>query len=161
MARKFDSEIKIDESGNWYYKGSEITQENVLSFFKKSLREDEKGLYIENTYAELIEHGYVEAKYFPLFIKDYTIKNEEIFFGLENSIPTRMDAFNFYQDDRDRLFCVLKNSKFLKYGFNSDILQFLSKYLTENGEVYTLNLHGVQLDVQKFVGSIEVNLPIF
>ncbi len=161
MARKFDSEIKIDTLGKWYYKGSEITQEDVLSFFKKSLREDEKGLYIENSYAELVEHGYIEAKYFPLFISDYKIENQEIFFGLENSTPTRIDAFDFYQDEQDRLFCRLKNSKFLKYGFNSDTLQFLSKYLTETGDVYTLNLQGLKLAVQKFVGSIEVNLPAF
>ena len=44
--RKFDSEIRISQSGDWIFRGQKITQENVLEFFKKNIIEDEFGIYI-------------------------------------------------------------------------------------------------------------------
>lgn len=157
--RKFDSEIRIIPSGKWLYRGQEITQENVLSFFKKSIREDKEGIYITNTYAELTEHGYIEAKTIFLKIINSIEKDNTIYLLGEDDSSTPIEDFYFYSDFEEKIFCMRKSDNFIKFYFNRHMHSFISSLLVEENGYYFLQLSGKKMPITVFSGKIEVMIP--
>ncbi|MCB1179359.1 MAG: hypothetical protein KDK36_17390, partial [Leptospiraceae bacterium] len=117
--RIFDSEIIVNENNRWFFRGNEIIQENVLEFFKKSLFEDDKGIYIHNTHGELSEQGYITSFGFPLKIINW-IQNEDgkMYFVLDSGETIEPIEINFYYDSSEKLFCMRKKDKYIKINFN-------------------------------------------
>lgn len=159
--RKFDSEIRIMENGDWIFRSQKITQENVLNFFKKSIREDEKGIYITNHYAELTEHGYLEAKCIFLKIIDYEIKENLIYLVTEDGSSTPIDEFYFYSDKEEKIFCMRRSDQFIKFHFNRQVHSYLSNYIIEENGHYFLNIVENKIPILPYNKSIEVNVPSF
>lgn len=59
--------IRVDERGRWYYRSDLIENRAILDYFKKQLRRDANGYYIENRFGPRSEHGYLErVDGFPL-----------------------------------------------------------------------------------------------
>ncbi len=49
------------ESGGWVFREMEITNPQILSFFKANLHRDDNGIYILNRYKDQTEKGYVDV----------------------------------------------------------------------------------------------------
>jgi hypothetical protein len=147
------------ESGKWLYRGQEITQENVLSFFKKSIREDNDGIYITNTYAELTEHGYIEAKTIFLKIISSIEKDNIIYLLGEDDSSTPIKDFYFYSDSEEKIFCMRKSDTYIKFYFNRQMHSFISSLLVEENGYYFLQLSVERIPINPFPGKIEVVVP--
>ena len=160
IPRKFDSEIRITENGEWIFRGQKITHENVLSFFKKSIREDELGIYITNSYAELTEHGYLEAKCIFLKIIDYTLKDKSITLTTEDDRVVPVAEFHFYSDKDEKFFCMIKSDRFIKFYFNRQVHSYLSNYIIEENGYYFLNVIESKIPILPYNKPIEVNVPL-
>lgn len=161
MARKFDSEIKIDKSGTWFFRGNEITQTDVLKHFKKNILEDEIGIYIENKYMELVEHGYVEAKFPVLQITNYLEQDGKILLGIEEKSFFEISEFDFYMDENEMVTTKLKNSKFLIYSFRKEVLQFLSENFSEEENEFLIHYNSEIIKIEKTKNSYFVEIPKF
>lgn len=157
--RKFDSEISITDSGKWLFRGQEITQENVLGFFKKNVREDDLGIYITNTYAELTEHGYLEAQTFFLKIIDSIEKDNIIYLIGEDETTTSIHDFNFYSDSDEKIFCMRKSDQFIKFSFNRQMHSYISNLMIEESSHYFLKVAGKKIPVLPYTKPIEVSVP--
>ncbi|HMV44608.1 MAG TPA: hypothetical protein PK079_14955 [Leptospiraceae bacterium] len=161
IPRKFDSEIKITETGRWLFRGQEITQENVLSFFKKNICEDDKGIYITNSYADKVEHGYLEANCIFLKIENAIETSEGIFLQAEDESITPLKDFDFYSDKEEKLFCMRKKDQFIKFKLNRKSHDFISNLLEEENGRYFLKTKEYEIPVTEFSGKIEVRVPAF
>ncbi|MBE7411456.1 MAG: hypothetical protein L6Q54_10915 [Leptospiraceae bacterium] len=160
--RKYDSEITVRENDDWYYRGDQITQEKVLDFFRKNLFEDENGIFIQNTYKNLKENGYITALGFPLHITNFVKDEDELFLRGNNSecVPIKEWIFYFRPID-ERIFGIRKNQKFLKYGFSRDFLNFISSYLKEIDGEYYLHLNSTKIPILRFQENFSVQSPKF
>lgn len=161
LPRKFDSEIRITESGKWLFRGQEITQENVLAFFKKNIREDDLGIYITNAYADKVEHGYLEAKCIFLKIENAIETSEGIFLQAEDETLTPISEFYFYSDKEEKLFCMRKTDKLIKFKLNRKSHDFISNLLEEDNGRYFLKTKEYEIPVIEYSGKIEVIVPTF
>lgn len=157
--RKFDSEIRITANGKWIFRGQEITQDNVLGFFKKNIREDDLGIYITNTYAELTEHGYLEAETIFLKIINSLEKDNTIYLQGEDESTTPLFDFNFYSDPDEKIFCMRKTDKFIKFTFNRQMHSFISNLICEDNGNYSIKYGENVLPVIAYNNPIEVKIP--
>ena len=157
--RKFDSEIRITQNGKWIFRGQEITQDNVLDFFKKNIREDNLGIYITNTYAELTEHGYLEADTIFLKIINSTEKDNTIYLQGEDDSTTPLFDFHFYSDSDEKIFCMRKSDNFIKFTFNRQMHSFISNLITEDNGSYLIKVQDKTIPVLPYIKPIKVNLP--
>ncbi|MCB1141924.1 MAG: hypothetical protein H7A24_05260 [Leptospiraceae bacterium] len=159
--RKFDSEIKISSENKWYYRESEIVLDKVLDFFKENLNEDELGIYIFNQYKQFSEKGYLECEGIPLRILNLEENNELLYFYSENLKKFSILESNFYFDPSGSLFVIPKDQKLLKYRFSRDTLQYLSRYLIQDGENYYLEFRNSKIPILEFRDSFLVKVPEF
>lgn len=159
--RKYDSEIVVEKNDRWLYKGNEIIQEKVLDFFRKNLFEDENGIYILNTYGNLIEHGYITVKGFPLFITNFLKDEDKLLLRSNDLACSPIEEWNFFLREDDRIFGMKKNQKYLKYAFSRDFLNFISPHLKEKDQKYFLELNLLLLPINEFKDSFEVFPPSF
>lgn len=157
--RKFDSEIKISPSGDWIFRGQKITQENVLEFFKKNVIEDEFGIYIRNSYAELIEHGYLEAKCIFLKIINLIVEDNIIYLIAEDESKTPIKNFYFYSDHEEKIFCMRISDRFIKFSFNRQMHSFISNLMIEESGKYFLQLENSKIPILPYNKPIEVEVP--
>ncbi|MBK9501584.1 MAG: hypothetical protein IPO06_19835 [Leptospiraceae bacterium] len=157
--RKFDSEIRITESGKWLFRGGEITQDNVLGFFKKNIREDDLGIYITNTYAEFTEHGYLDTKVIFLKIIDSVQEDNNIYLIGEEESKTNILDFYFYSDLEEKIFCMRKSDQFIKFTFNRQMHSYISSLMIEENGNYFLQTNEEKIPVIPFTKPIEVNIP--
>jgi len=157
--RKFDSEIRISQSGDWIFRGQKITQENILEFFKKNVLEDEFGIYIRNSYAELIEHGYLEAKSIFLKIINSIVEDNIIYLIAENESKTPIQDFYFYSDNEEKIFCMRKSDRFIKFSFNRQMHNFISNLMIEDNDKYFLQLEDTRIPILPFDKPIDVEIP--
>ncbi len=161
MARKFDSEISIDNTGKWFFRGNEITQIDVLKHFKKNILEDEIGIYIENKYMELVEHGYLEAKFPVLQITNYLEQDNKILLGIEEKSFFEISEFDFYIDENEFITAKLKNSKLLIYSFRKEVLQFLSEIFEENENGFLIHYNSEKIKIEKTKNQYSISVPNF
>ena len=159
MARKFDSEIRIDKKGNWFFRGQEITQENVLNFFKKNLKEDELGVYIENHYGGLTEHGYLESYSILLKIKSI-LEKETLYFVSEVDEVIKLTDINIYHDTNELLFIRKKSQLKIRYILGLDAISTLSKYLDQIDNLYSVNYNSIQTKISFDNTDSFISLPI-
>lgn len=161
MARKFNSEIKIDSQAKWFFRGNEILQEDVLKHFKKNILEDEFGVYIENKYMDLVEHGYLEANSPVLRIINYLEENEKIFLGIEEQNFHELPEFDFYINENEILTAKLKNSKFLIYSFRKEVLQFLADRIEETENSFYITYGSEKIKIQFQPKNYFLSVPVF
>ncbi|MBP9888129.1 MAG: hypothetical protein KBF93_17650 [Leptospiraceae bacterium] len=157
--RKFDSEIRISQSGDWIFRGQKITQENVLEFFKKNIIEDEFGIYIRNSYAELVEHGYIGAKCIFLKIINSIVEDNIIYLIAEDESKTPIQDFYFYSDHEEKIFCMRKSDQFIKFNFNRHMHNFISNLMMEESGKYFLQLENSKIPILPYDKPIEVEIP--
>jgi len=80
------TDIVIRQNGDWHFKKNKMINKDILSYFKKNLHRDEKGIFILNRYKDLQEKAYIQVKG-PL-LKIISIEKKT--FHLEND-----DEINF------------------------------------------------------------------
>jgi hypothetical protein len=146
MARKFDSEIRIHSNGKWFFRGQEITQENVLNFFKKNLKEDEQGVFIENHYGGLTEHGYLESYTFLLKIKSI-IEKETLYFISEVDEVLNLSDITIYHDSNESIFIRKNSEQLIRYNLSLDAISTLSKYLQQNNNHYSIVYNSIHKEI--------------
>ncbi|MCE9500721.1 MAG: hypothetical protein K8R21_09505 [Leptospira sp.] len=157
--RKFNSEIVIEEDDQWWFRGSTITQQKVLDYFKDNMQEDASGIFIDNKYGKLSENGYVHCKGFPLQIRNYITEDGVTFLKSDDDKLIPLSDAVFYLDSHDRLFAMKTGQKFLKYRLSKDFLNFISKFILEENGNYFLDIGGKKMPVLQYSGSIEVKIP--
>ncbi|MBK8394071.1 MAG: hypothetical protein IPL26_02345 [Leptospiraceae bacterium] len=157
--RKFDSEIRISENGEWIFRGQLVTQENILSFFKKNIKEDEHGIYITNSYGTLTEHGYLETKCIFLKVTNYDIIENEIYLTTEDDTNLPISNFLFYSDKNEKIFCARKSDKFIKFNFNRQVHSYLSNFLIEDNGNYFLEINETKIPIIPSEISTVVKIP--
>ena len=157
--RKFDSEIQITETGNWLFRGQEIIQQNVLEFFKKNIKEDDLGIYIRNSYAELVEHGYIKAKSIFLNISNYYLEDNIIYLVAEDDSITPLKDFYFYSDVNEKIFCMRKSDKYLKFRFNRQTHSYISSLMIEENNHYFLETETEIIPIIAYDKPIDVDIP--
>jgi hypothetical protein len=159
--RIFNSEITIDESNRWYFRGQEIIHVFVLDFFRKNLFEDEKGIYILNSYGQFSEKGYVECYGFPLFFISWVIdENNHLAFRSNGGQDYSLQELNFYFDEKERIFSIPEGKKFTKIGFSKAVLNFLAEYMNEKDDEYFLEFPEHQKPISKFEDQFEIMVPV-
>jgi hypothetical protein len=158
--RIFNSEITIDDNNRWFFRGQEIVHSYVLDFFRENLFEDEKGIYILNTYGKFSEKGYLTCNGFPLFLIFVEETEDSLVFHSNNSKTYTLEELNFYFDDKQRLFCIHKNQRLLKFGLSKSVLNFLSEFLTEEEDKYFLTFNQIKKEINQFQDQFEVMVPV-
>lgn len=159
--RKFDSEIRINKAGKWIYRGQEITQDKILDFFKKNIKEDEKGIFIKNSYSELEEHGYIEAKSIFLSIINYIITDNSTYLHTEDDRHIPLKDLLFYSDDESKIFCMIKSDKFIKFRFNRKTHTFISTLISEENGNYFITIDNEKQQILPYDKEINVQIPEF
>lgn len=157
--RKFNSEILITEEGKWIFRGNEITQDNVLLYFKENLLEDSKGIYILNRYGNFTEHGYVRVNGYPIKINGFHDSGGEIFAYTETGKGIFVNDMKFFSDRNEKLFCMLENSSYIKYSFGLDALTQLSHRLEEADGKYFLTFDSIIKDISVYTDRFDVPIP--
>lgn len=160
-SRIFNSEIIIDTQNRWFYKGNEIVHPSVLDFFRENLNEDEKGIFIQNTYGAFSEKGYLECQGFPLFFYQVFEKDFTLQFEANNKKIFSINELNFFYDSQERLFAIHKLQKFIKYGFSKNVLNQISNYLQidEKGE-YKITYKNSCYEIKFFPAQFEITVPL-
>ena len=118
-------DLLINENDEWIFENNKIINDEILKYFKKNLKKDDTGFYIENIFGEKLETAYLkEVKGFPLQIKnvfdinknekklkvlietgiqieisfsDIKIKNDNCIYIYYNSIPVRFNSYAMYK----------------------------------------------------------------
>ncbi len=159
--RKYDSEIVVEENDAWFYKGNQIIQEKVLDFFRKNLHEDDDGIYIQNSYGNFIENGYITAIGFPLQITNFVKDENALLLRGSDCLCVPLEDWSFYFRPDERIFGIKKNHKYLKYAFSRDFLNFISLHLKENNGEYSLDINSFHIPITRFQGKFAVEAPKF
>lgn len=157
--RKYDSEIIIDENDKWFYRGQEISQENVLEFFQKNLKEDDSGIYIENHYKQFMEMGYVKCQGYPLKIINYHKIDDTYMLEGSNGLIKPIKEFDFFTDKSGAIFVIKKKEKFIKYKINIKTLSFLSNHMVEKDEKTYLEFPDHSQEITPYKDSLTVDIP--
>ena len=137
--RIFDSEIIITSNSKWIFRGSEITLDSVLKYFKENLFEDEKGAYISNRYGELSEKGYVTLEGFALKIIGYEQEEDDLYLLGDNSQKLSLEEIEFHADFEKKLYIKKNTDKFLKYFLTRDPHSKIANYLEEEGDDFFIH----------------------
>jgi hypothetical protein len=159
MARKFDSEIYISQEDIWIFRGKEIFQEEILKYFRKNLREDESGVYIDNRFGELAENGYVKIDGFPLHIIHVAEDGGDLFFSTDSDRTFVLENLDFYQSDKGEFFCKEKGKEKILYRFSRQASVQLSDFLEETEDGYKISFASHFIPLQDWKGSVGVEIP--
>lgn len=158
--KKFNSEIIIDSSGRWFFRGNEIIQEKVLSYFKQNLKEDGDGIYIENHYGKFVEHGYIESNYYPLKLIEYDYSHEGLFFLSENERVFSINNLDFFINEEGNLLSKAQEANYILHNFSLKVLSFLAEFLEgSEQEGFYLQCNGIKKDIFRYTKNISVVVP--
>jgi hypothetical protein len=158
LPRKFDSEIRVGDHDEWVFRGNEITQEDVLLYFKQNLKEDEAGIYIDNRFGDLEENGYIEIRGFALqaiyfewdeFLK-VTCDDKRTFSG---------DEVQFFRTNQEEFFFSPMGNRFLKYRISRNALGKLMDFLEESSGEYFLRKNETSYPILLWEEEISVEIP--
>lgn len=132
MARKFDSEILITPEDKWIFRGNEITQEDILKYFRKNLKQDDSGVYIDNRFGELEEHGYLNLQGYPVHITSVSEEGNNLVFHTDSdkSIPLKDIHIQIQKDGT--LEAYEKGLEKIRYRFSKSASTQISNYIQEN-----------------------------
>lgn len=118
MARKFDSEITVTVNDKWIFRGDEITQHDILSYFRKNIKQDETGVYIDNRFGELVEHGYINLEGFPLHIKSITEEEENLYFLTDTDVSFGLNDLTISMDENGQVYAFEPDKDKILYRFS-------------------------------------------
>jgi len=158
-ARTFDSEIQIDSWDRWIFRGNEITQEEILKYFRSRLRENEHGIYIENEFGELRENGYVRVEGFPCHILRVLREEENLVFMTDAGFQAPLEAWDLLRTENDLLFASRLDAPRIRYRLDWTAATNLSEYLLEMDSSFYLSFGSVQREIPLFPGSLFVPIP--
>ncbi|MEM7184846.1 MAG: hypothetical protein AAF518_28385 [Spirochaetota bacterium] len=159
QVRRYDSEIRINQSNEWIFRGDKITLEKVLSFFKENLHEDSDGLYITNQYGKFSEEGFLHCEGFPLFLDDYHEKASELLFHSDAGKTITLQDLLFFTDASGKIFCMRQGDTFIRYGCTRKVLSFLAKYMQEREQEVVLVWREIYRPIQTFAKTLTVLVP--
>ena len=148
--RTFDSEIIIDSSSRWFFRGNEITLDTVLAYFRENLYEDEGGIYIFNSYGNLSEKGYVTCIGYPLKIVDLESQENSLSFIGDNKSKLSMKETDIFVDPDNRLLVRKKDEKRLLYVCSRDVHTRLGDYIEDENGNFFLKYGNYSLPIQEF-----------
>ncbi len=158
--RKFDSEIIVDGSDRWIFRGSEITQPDILKYFRNNLKENQKGIFIENVFGELSEHGYIHSVGFPCHVLAVHKDPENLIFYTDDDKNFIFPEFEIYQTKENRIIGIHSLNPKIKYSFDWNAAGQLAEFMDEeNGSTYIL-FGDVKMELPIFEEEIEVPLPL-
>ncbi len=158
-ARRFDSEIIIDKQDRWTFRGNQITQPEILKYFRSSLKVSEDGIFIENVFGELSENGYVRAIGYPCHIINIGMDEEGLVFYADDDKYYKFPEFELYQTKDDCIIGIDSEKPLIKYRFDWNAASQLAEYLEEENGITYLLLGDVKMELPTYEGEIEVPLP--
>jgi hypothetical protein len=159
-ARKFDSEITVDPHDRWIFRGNEITQSDILKYFRNNLKQNDKGIFIENVFGELSEYGYIQTLGFPCHVLSVREDFGELFFHCDDEKVFKFPDFEIYQTKDGSIMGLLAEDPFIKYRFDWNAAGQLGDLLEEESGKTFLILGEFQMELPIYEGKIEVSLPI-
>ncbi|TGM57400.1 hypothetical protein EHQ91_00650 [Leptospira biflexa] len=159
MPRKFDSEIYVAPNDEWIFRGNPIEKEEILTYFRNNLHGNEKGVYIENTFGELSEHGYLKIDGFPCHVLHIEVTPTEIVFITDDGRTYPFGEFEIYETEDGGILGVRAEEERIKYRFTWNAAKELSDLLTEEEGGTYLDWKGVRMEIPKYVGEVNVPLP--
>ncbi|TGM32242.1 hypothetical protein [Leptospira biflexa] len=159
MTRKFDSEIYVAPNDEWIFRGNPIEKEEILTYFRNNLHGNEKGVYIENTFGELSEHGYLKIDGFPCHVLHIEVTPTEIVFITDDGRTYPFGEFEIYETEDGGILGVRAEEERIKYRFTWNAAKELSDLLTEEEGGTYLDWKGVRMEIPKYVGEVNVPLP--
>ncbi|BDA77876.1 hypothetical protein LPTSP3_g08060 [Leptospira kobayashii] len=157
--RKFDSEIIIDAHDRWIFRETEITQEDILKYFRANLHQNEKGVYIENVFGELRENGYLTLNGYPCHITKVILDNSELKFYADDGKVFPFSAIEIYQTDNGNLIGINPVQDKIKYRFNWNAATDFAEFFVEEGEKSFLKVGDLHMEIPIYPETIEVPLP--
>ncbi|EMY60498.1 hypothetical protein [Leptospira terpstrae] len=160
MARIFDSEIYISPTDEWIFRENKIDKEEILQYFRNNLHGNEKGVYIENKFGDLSEHGYIRIDGFPCHVLHVELTNSGMVFFTDDGRSYPFGEFEIYETSDGGLLGLRSTEEKVKYRFTWNAARELSDHLEEEGGVTYLEWNGVKMEVPKYTGEILVPLPI-
>ncbi|XDD45665.1 hypothetical protein AB3N60_13235 [Leptospira sp. WS39.C2] len=159
MPRKFDSEIYISPSDEWIFRENPIDKEEILTYFRNNLHGNTKGVYIENKFGELSEHGYLKIDGYPCHVLHVEVTNEAIVFITDDGRSYPFGEFEIYETKEGGILGLRSIEERIKYRFTWNAAKELSDLLSEeNGETF-LNWKGVKMQIPIYEGEVNVPLP--
>lgn len=151
--RSFDSEIIIDSSSRWFFRGNEITLDTVLTYFRENLFEDEQGIYIFNTYGNLTEKGYLTCIGYPLRVVNLEFAETSLIFIGDNKSTLPLSESKIFVDREHRLVIRRKNEKYLSYVCSRDVHTKLGEFIEEEEDgSFSLKYGNESLVIEEFPG---------
>lgn len=159
MPRKFDSEIYISQADEWIFRGNPIDKEEILTYFRNNLHGNEKGVYIENTFGELSEHGYLKIDGCPCHVLHVEVSNGEISFLTDDGRSYVFGEFEIYETKDGGILGLKANEERIKYRFTWNAAKELSDLLTEEDGLTYLDWKGVKMQIPTYEGEVTVPLP--
>ncbi|TGK31073.1 hypothetical protein EHQ12_03245 [Leptospira gomenensis] len=157
--RKFDSEIIVDAQDRWIFRGNRIDQKEVLSYFRKNLKEDESGVYIDNRFGDLAENGYVRIQGYPIHLTACILSSETLYFLSESDESFPLELLDFALDENGCLFARIRDKKKIKFRLDRNCLSDLSPFLEETSEGVEIRFGETTVPIFESGESPEVPLP--
>ncbi|MDF3818906.1 hypothetical protein P3G55_03285 [Leptospira sp. 96542] len=157
--RKFDSEIHITPDDKWMFRGMEIDKEEILKYFRANLHGDSKGVYIENTFGELSENGYLRIDGFPCHVLHVTKQDNSLMFETDDGNSYEFGEFEVYETKDGGLLGRRAKEEKIYYRFTWNAAKDLSMFLEETDAGVELKLGDTEMEIPKFTGETEVAIP--
>lgn len=143
--------IEINEKGLWKYKGQKIDNPSVLSYFKRQLRRDAKGYYIENAFKDRREHAYLDkVRSFPLqvtTIRSLVQEGKEFYIQalLDSHENLKAQALNLFILGTDKIALILSERGKIPARLSPGAMTSLMSYLHQDArDDYFLVLPSMQ-----------------
>ncbi|MBM9576504.1 hypothetical protein JWG45_04980 [Leptospira sp. 201903070] len=158
--RRFNSEIYVDSEDRWIFNGNRIIQKEVLNYFRKNLREDEFGIFIDNRFGELSENGYLELEGYPIHLTSCKKSGGTLVFLSETEVIFSLGELSFALDVNGCLFARTANNRKLKFRPDRNCLSDLSVFLEETKDGIEIHFQGVRIAIPDSGESPKVPIPI-
>ncbi|TGL50172.1 hypothetical protein EHQ55_07840 [Leptospira meyeri] len=159
MPRIFDSEIYVSPTDEWIFRENKIDKAEILQYFRNNLHGNEKGVYIENRFGELSEHGYIRIDGCPCHVLHVEPTDSELVFHTDDGRNYPFGEFEIYETSDGGLLGLRSTEEKIKYRFTWNAAKELSDHLEEEGETTYLVWNGVKMEIPKYLGEIPVPLP--
>ncbi|RHX85671.1 hypothetical protein [Leptospira stimsonii] len=158
--RRFNSEIYVDAEDRWIFNGNRIIQKEVLTYFRKNLREDEFGVYIDNRFGELSENGYVELNGYPIHLTSCREVDGTLVFHSEADLNFSLKNLSFFLDAKGCLFARTGLNQKLKFRPDRNCLSDLSPFLEESENGFEICFQGEKIRIPDSGETPHVPIPI-
>lgn len=146
MAREFDSEIYVTVDDKWIFRGNEITQEDILNYFRMNLKQDDNGVYIDNKFGELEEHGYIKLYGYPVHITYVSEEGGTLFFSTDANRTLGLEDVKIFLTEEGQLVAYEKGRDGILYRFTRSASGRLAEWIEESEDGnFVLKVAGVEI----------------